>query len=115
VPVWEFGNRPVHLLGGSPHEQWRLTNYLNVVSVDGNMCQMMATRHSAFYDPLKQTKRGHWPSLRDFDGDKWGDGSKNANAPYEAFERSCRNIMAMWHGKPPLLRTPANPGLQATC
>lgn len=96
VPVWEFGNRPVHLLGGSPHEQRRLTRYLNVASIDGNMHQLMATRNSAFYDPKRSTKRGYWPSLLDFDGRKWGDGGKSADAPYEAFRRSCANILEMW-------------------
>jgi len=99
VPIWEFGNRPVHLLGGSPHEQWKLTNYLNVASTDGNMCQMMAVRHNAFYDYKKQTNRGYWPSLKDFDGNKWGDGSNKSDAPYEAFKRSCQNIIAMWRIK----------------
>lgn len=96
VPVWEFGNRPVHLLGGSPHEQRRLTRYLNVASIDGNMHQLMAIRNSAFYDPKRSTKRGYWPSLLDFDGRKWGDGGKSADAPYEAFRRSCVNILEMW-------------------
>lgn len=94
VPVWEFGSRPVHLLGGSPHEQRRLTNYLNVASVDGNMHQAMAIRHNAFYDPWKRTRWGNWPKLKDFDGRVW-----ERDAPYEAFKRSCENIMTMWTGR----------------
>lgn len=96
----EFYGWPVHLLGGSPQKQRLLTSYLDVVSIDGNMFQMMATRHSAFFDPLKQTQRGYWPTLKDFDGGKWGDGSDTADAPYEAFRRSCKNIIAMWQNKP---------------
>lgn len=42
VPVWEFSRRPVHLLGGSPQAQMRLTEYLNVVSADGNYANKMA-------------------------------------------------------------------------
>jgi len=96
----EFYGWPVHILGGSPQKQRLLTRYLNAVSVDGNMFQMMATRYNAFFDPLKQTQRGYWPTLKDFDGGKWGDGSDTADAPYEAFRRSCQNIMAMWQSKP---------------
>lgn len=91
VPVWEFYNWSVHLLGGNPHQQFKIAQYLNVTSVDGNMHQKMATRHCAFYDPIRQTKRGYWPTLEEFDGQKWG-----SDAPYEAFRRSCENIMVMW-------------------
>jgi len=94
----EFAGWPVHMLGGSPQQQRRLTRYLNVVSADGNMFQKMATQFNSFFDPLKQTRRGYWPTLKDFDGCKWGDGSDTADAPYEAFRRSCHNIMAMWQG-----------------
>jgi hypothetical protein len=96
VPVWEFSGWPVHLLGGSPHKQIMLSQYLNVASVDGNMCHKMATRFCAFYDPKKMTKRGYWPTLEEADGKKWGDGTNKANAPYEAFRRSCESIMEMW-------------------
>lgn len=98
VPTWEFVRREVHLLGGSPHAQKRIARYLNAVSVDGNMMQKMAVRYAAFYDPLKQTQRGSWPSIKGFDGQKWGDGGDAADAPYEAFRRSCHNIAAYWHG-----------------
>lgn len=96
VPVWEFDGWPVHLLGGSPHAQHRLTHYLHAVSADGNMAQLMATRYCAFYDPARRTRRGLWPTLADYDGRPWGDGSNTADAPYEAFERSCSNIMQLW-------------------
>lgn len=42
VPIWEFVDRPVHLLGGSPIKQRYLLNYLNVVSLDGNYCSKIA-------------------------------------------------------------------------
>lgn len=96
VPIWEFGDWPVHLLGGNPHTQMKLTYYLNVVSTDGNMAHKMAVRHNAFYDPSRRTKSGYWPSLATFDGQRWGDGSVTADAPYEAFRRSCQNIMVAW-------------------
>jgi hypothetical protein len=97
----EFAGWPVHILGGSPQKAKRLTRFLNVVSIDGNMHLKMATQKNAFFDPQKQTSRGYWPTLKDFDGTKWGDGSKKADAPYEAFQRSCKAIMAMWQGNMP--------------
>lgn len=102
----EFNGWPVHLLGGSPQEQKRLwvRSGMDVVSVDGNMHLKMATGHNAFFDPLKTTRRGYWPSLVDYDGRKWGDGGKKSDAPYEAFSRSCRNIQLFWHGHLNLLK-----------
>lgn len=97
VPYADFNGWSVHILGGNPHTQFRLKHFMHVVSVDGNMFQKMATQFNAFYDPAKTTRRGFWPTLRDYDSKRWGDGSKNADAPYEAFRRSCKNIMAMWH------------------
>lgn len=91
VPAWEFCGWPVHLLGGSPQQQMKLFRYFDTQSVDGNMAQKMATRLCAFWDGEKVTKRGQWPTLTDYDGQRWdGDG------PAEAFRRSCKNIMAAW-------------------
>ena len=92
VPVWEFGNRPVHLLGGSPHEQRRLTRYLNVSSIDGNMHQMMAIKFNKFYSAgnANYAKDRFWPSLKE------AGLYTDADAPYEAFWRSCKNIIEMW-------------------
>jgi len=92
VPAWEFSGWPVHLLGGSPHKQRELSAYFDTVSIDGNMFQKMAVRYCSFYVVnSRRYKRGHWPSLLEADGKKWGEG-----APYEAFRRSCANIIAMW-------------------
>lgn len=98
VPVWEFGRREVHLLGGSPHAQKRIAAYLNVASVDGNIAQKLALRWNMFYDPLKQTSHAYWAYMADFDGQLWGNGGDSADAPYEAFRRSCQNIAAYWRG-----------------
>lgn len=92
LPVWEFAGWPVHLLGGSPQAQLKLANYLDVHSADGNMSNKMATRYNAFFDPSKSTAGGHWAKLAAYDGAPWGD-----DAPYEAFSRSCENIMRAWH------------------
>jgi hypothetical protein len=92
VPIWEFGAWPVHLLGGSPQAQIRLANYLHVASADGNMHLLMANKFCAFFDPQKRTRHGYWPTLSESDRQRWpGD-----DAHYEAFRRSCINIMAAW-------------------
>jgi hypothetical protein len=99
VPAWEFGGRPVHLLGGSPHAQMRLRHYLNVSSADGNMHQILAIRYCMFWVPgtARYASNRWWPTLREANGgDKWGDG---IDAPYyEAFRRSCENIVTAWRG-----------------
>lgn len=91
VPVWEFAGWPVHLLGGSPHQQMRLSHYLNVVSADGNMMSKMAVERCQFWRWQKGSK-GHWVSLEEADGERWGE-----DAPYEAFRRSCLNIAQAWY------------------
>lgn len=94
VPAWEFRGWPVHLLGGSPHWQMEIARYLNVVSVDGNMANKMATHLCAFWAPgtARYAKNRWWPQLQEADGNRWG-----TDAPYEAFGRSCKNIMLAWN------------------
>lgn len=84
VPLYEFIGWPVHLLGGSPKKQIYLSAFFNVVSADGNYAQKMAVRYNEFWDS------GRWHELSDHGGKVEND------APYEAFRRSCENIMAMW-------------------
>ena len=92
----EFVGWPVHLLGGNPGQQMKLYHYFNVVSADGNMMNKMAAQYCAFWQPGKRPFANSWPSLKQADGQAWGDGSETADAPYEAFERSCKNIMSAW-------------------
>lgn len=100
VPVWEFAGWPVHLLGGSPQAQFRLLPYLDVRSADGNYMMKMASRWCQFWVP--KTGKGWasnpwWPTLKEArGGELWGDGSAEADAPYEAFRRSCVNIAKAW-------------------
>lgn len=105
VPLSEFGQWPVHLLGGSPNMQRKLSKYLNVVSLDGNYHHKMAVRYNQYFVPdgsAQFARNRFWPTLRESNGgENWGDGSTQANAPYEAFWRSCEAIMAMWHNKLP--------------
>jgi hypothetical protein len=98
VPIAEFQDWPVHLLGGSPQIQMELAPRFNTASLDGNYAQLM-TRYNQFWVPgnAHYAKNKYWPTLVEADGQKWGNGSKQADAPYEAFRRSCKNIMAMWN------------------
>lgn len=91
VPPWEFQGWPVHLLGGSPHSQMKLTRYMDVVSIDGNMHTKMATRRCQFWTngTAKYAKNRYWPKLSE-------DGWHGENAPTEAFRRSCENIIEAW-------------------
>lgn len=94
TPVWEFGNWPVHLLGGSPHRQIEMKYYLNVVSLDGNYINKLATRNCQFWVEnglAKYARNRWWPTLQEADGNGWGQ-----DAPYEAFRRSCENIIKAW-------------------
>ena len=94
LPIWSFTGWPVHLLGGSPHRQMEIYAYLrliaDVVSVDGNMHNKMATTRCAFWRD-KSGLKGKWVSLKEADGREWAQ-----DAPYEAFRRSCENIMIAW-------------------
>jgi hypothetical protein len=115
VKLTGFLERPIHLLGGSPIVQGQLAGLhlngccqlfesprLEVASVDGNYHQLMATKYNRFFVPGGSARYGRnrfWPTLKEADGKKWGDGSAKADAPYEAFRRSCENIMAMWGKK----------------
>ena len=92
VPAWEFLGWPVHLLGGSPHRQMQIARYLNVVSTDGNMANLMATRYCQFWTSgtARYARNRFWPRLDEI-GEK-----VTIDAPYEAFRRSCENIVRAW-------------------
>lgn len=93
VPLAEFGRRPVHLLGGSPHKQLEIASVLNVVSADGNYPQKLAMTTQFWTPRLAVNGRvKYWPYLEEMDGYRHDD------APYEAFRRSCNNILAAWQG-----------------
>ena len=59
VPLWEFGNRPVHLLGGSAMRQLPLFKYLNVVSLDNNNNTRIAMSY------VKYFANGHFYYIRE--------------------------------------------------
>lgn len=91
VPLWEFGRRPVHLLGGSPHKQLYLAGYLNVVSADGNMAHQQA--HRCRYWRRSSGPKGRWEQLAKT-GDRRSDGANLA-----AFSLSLTNILAAWEAR----------------
>lgn len=80
LPAWEFAGWPVHLLGGSPHKQMALTQYFDVRSADGNYHNLKATKFCEYW------QSGAWIPIT----------PKQEDALYEAFHRSCVNIMAAW-------------------
>lgn len=88
IPLFEFEQRPVHLLGGNPDVQMELTRILNVKSADFNMFHKMSHRFCKYYAVIDG--RGKWQSLRDTDGE-YGDYAHD-----EAFRRSVHNLMEAW-------------------
>lgn len=93
LPLWEFAGWPVHLLGGSPHRQLHVAHYCRVNSVDGNYIMKKACMWEQFWTPgtASYARDRFWPTLHECDGEPWG-----KNKPYEAFRRSCVNIMKAW-------------------
>lgn len=92
LPLWDFRGREIHLLGGSPQEQLRLSRHLNVVSADTNYHQKMAVKYAAFWvnGTARGTKNRYFPSLSTV-----GNHTRD-DAPYIAFEMSCLNIIEAW-------------------
>lgn len=86
----EFAGWPVHLLGGSPARQMELVHYLDVKSADGNMAKKMAHRNMFWTRSPKG--KNQWNTIKQSDGVNWGGGNPN----FEAFRRSCKNVMAAW-------------------
>jgi len=86
LPYSDFIGRDVHLLGGSPEKQLRLTKYLNVKSVDCNYHMGMATKFNKFWHG------GKWVRVETVAGFVAKD------APYRAFELSCQNMIHAWGG-----------------
>lgn len=84
LPLWEFAGWNVHLLGGSPQAQMQLARYLNVVSADGNASQKAAVNWNMVW------QGGKWQRLCDVVD------RVEEDAPYVAFEISCRNIIDAW-------------------
>lgn len=95
-PVWEFAGWPIHLLGGSPQAQQHAYQHLqglaDVQSADGNYAQKMAVRWGQFWVAGTATwaRDRYWPRLRETGEEV------HTDVPYEAWRRSCINIIAAW-------------------
>lgn len=83
VPLGEFGDREVHLLGGHPHDQIMLCKDLNVISADGNMMQKMAIE-----------RLQSWRAYGECDSRDWW--YELADDYLTSFSISCRNIVSAW-------------------
>lgn len=92
VPVEEFGNRPVHLLGGSPQKQLDLYDKMNVVSIDCNYIAMKATKFCEFWTNKKGYTRS-WVAMKDVLGARIND------SIYTSFMLSCVNLVEAWNKK----------------
>jgi len=96
----EFAKWTVHSLGVSPHRQmaiWDImSKYSCIFSVDGNFVQMIALKYNKFWTNGDATyAKNRWlPRLDEADGSKW-----LKDAHYEAFKRSCINIIDAWDKK----------------
>lgn len=93
VDFSEFGNRPVHLLGGEARKQFALRNSMNVQSADWNDAHKHASRNRFFTIGETAARNKHYPMLNE---SVYGD--VKTGAPYLAFELSCMNIKALWAG-----------------
>jgi hypothetical protein len=86
-PLWELAGRRVHLLGGSPKKQFQAFMYLNniaeVMSLDGNYAQKMATRYGEYWEKHQWIKHT---------GVKF----KEKDVYFECWRWSCRNILHEW-------------------
>lgn len=102
----------VHILGGPPQAALALNagkfkarrkkaqdcffmSRLDIRSADGNYILGLANKGLVWNGNSDGTRFEHI-SLKRINGKPWGDGSKKAGANYEAFRRSCENLMTAW-------------------
>ena len=92
--TWEFGRRPVHLLGGSPQAQMDFARYLNVVSTDGSMAALQSRKGRFWHNKRsllwRASRSSHWCQLK-LTGDLRTDGAHK-----ECFRKSLKNIKKTW-------------------
>jgi len=79
LPLSFFGDRPIHLLGGSPRKQASYRHQLNIVSLDCNSIMLSAK--------FGKIARPDLPEI------------KTNGGCYEAFKKSCRATKQYWHAK----------------
>lgn len=99
---FEYGDREMHLLGGSPQRQFKIASYLNVKSIDNNYFQARAVNDVQFFSnggSSRYAQNRYFPKMNETKL-----GHITEDAPYIAFEMSCMNIQAMWNNAPCCLR-----------
>jgi len=69
-------------------------NIGEVISIDGNIANKMATQRCQFWVAgiARYASNRWWPTMQEADDNIWG-----KDAPYEAFRRSCENIIQAWY------------------
>ena len=83
--IWKLAGRHVHLLGGSPQEQMKLSHYHGgVISADGNMAQLVAVKFARYWQAPRQ-----W-----VDHPERGQGRQDLYL--DCWLRSCQNIYRSW-------------------
>lgn len=98
VPLREFGNRPVHLLGGSPETQMDLaTNELNVESADFNQVLKTASFGHSWTPERVTSRRRHQASLEELQGVGLIGDFGTTNLPGKALIISFLNVRKGWH------------------
>lgn len=88
VPVSEFAGRPVHLLGGSPVVQYRLSDQMQVASLDCNYISMKAIAAGEYFTGMGTP---HWRPLRK----DWAPRGTE-DSMLLAFALSCMNLLQLW-------------------
>ena len=77
--VWEVQDNVTHLLGGSPHRQFKMMQYFpRVISVDGNSVFRMAVSFGKYWEPPNKWVR-----------------SPNCGL-YNIFKKSIINVLKFW-------------------
>ena len=97
VPLKDFGDRPVHLLGGQPHTQMDLARKLNVESVDFNSVNRQSTYgHSWVNERVKGSSGKHDASLKEMRDAGLISDYGYTNIPGKALEISLLNVRKAW-------------------
>lgn len=91
----EFKDRPVHLLGGTPHGQFALNKIMNVFSVDVK-AHMAAAQFGDIWEPYRWMGKYQCKTCQQWVGRAREFEPVGPNLPYRCFALSCRNIMKTW-------------------
>lgn len=83
--LYEFGDRPVHLLGGSFEQHMALIEVLNVWSIDTNYHMLQANSGRFFAYDTGYGRNRHWPTIKE----SFGVYPRERKANLEAFRLSC--------------------------